>query len=154
EAPAVKRVADQGVPDMGEVDAHLMGAAGLKRAFDERGERPLAAFAVAEGLEHAPMSHSFASLPGMHGHLGAARGMAADRSIDDALRPRRRAPDEREIAALERPGAAVVGELLGERAMGLVGLGDHHEPARVLVEAMDDAGPDHSADARERFPAM
>ena len=80
--------------------------------------------------------------------------MAADRCIDGAMRPRRRAPDEREIAALELAGAAMVGELLGERAMRLVGLGDDQQPARVLVEAMHDAGPRHAADAGEAGAAM
>src|SRR5579885_3235629 len=87
EALTVKRVADQGVPDMGEVDAHLVGAPGLEGAFDERGERSLAPFAATEGLKHAPMSHGLAALPREHRHLGAARGMAADRGIDDASPP-------------------------------------------------------------------
>jgi len=38
-------------------------------------------------------------------------------------------------------------ELRCERVMGLIGLGDDHEPARVLVETMHDAGPRHAADA-------
>ena len=43
--------------------------------------------------------------------------------------------------------AAMIGELLRQRAMGLVGLGDDEEAARVLVEAMHDAGARHAADA-------
>ena len=38
--------------------------------------------------------------------------------------------------------------------MGLIRLGDHQETARVLIEAVDDAGPPHSADAGETRPAM
>ena len=56
-----------------------------------------------------------------------------------AVRPRRRAPHQREIAALELALAAMIGELLGERAMRPVGLGDDEQAARVLVEAMHDA---------------
>jgi hypothetical protein len=41
----------------------------------------------------------------------------------------------------------MIGELLGEGTMGLVGLGHDQEAARVLVEAMHDAWPRHSADA-------
>ena len=48
----------------------------------------------------------------------------------------------------------MVGELLGKRAMGFVGLGHDQQAARVLVEAMDDAGPGHAADARQAWPAM
>ena len=73
--------------------------------------------------------------------------MAADRRVDVAVRPRRRAPDKREIAALELSLPAVVGELLRQRAMGLVGLGHDEEAARVLVEAMHDARPSHAANA-------
>ncbi len=49
------------------------------------------------------------------------------------------APDERQIFALERAGAAVVGEEIGEALMGGVGLGDDEKPGRVLVEPVDDA---------------
>ncbi len=73
--------------------------------------------------------------------------MAADRRVDGAVRPRRRAPHEREIAALELALAAMIGELLRQRAMGLVGLGDDEKAARVLVEAMHDAWARHAADA-------
>ena len=58
------------------------------------------------------------------------------------------APDEREIGALERAGAAMVGELRREALMGPVVLGDDEQAGRVLVEAVDDAGPLHAADAR------
>ena len=114
----------------------------------------IGSFAAAEGLDHAPMGHGLAALATQHRHLGAARRMTADRRIDGAVRAGRGAPYEREIAALELAGPAMVGELLGERAMGPVGLGHHHQPARVLVEAMHDARPRHAADAREALAAM
>src|SRR6185369_12004876 len=87
-------------------------------------------------------------------HLGAARLVAADRRLDRAMRTRRGAPDKREIAALERPLAAMISELLGEGAMGLVGLGNDEKAARVLVEAMHDARARHAANAREARAAM
>ena len=46
---------------MGEMHADLMGAPGLQRAFDQRGDRLLAA---TESLDHAPMGHGLASFPG------------------------------------------------------------------------------------------
>ena len=57
-----------------------------------------------------------AALAPQHRHLGAARGMTADRRIDGAVRAGRRAPYQRQIAALELAGPAMVGELLGKRA--------------------------------------
>ena len=104
---------------------------------------------MTEGRDHLVVGHRVASASryGHDGHLGAARLVAADRRVDGAVRPRRRAPHEREIAALELALAAMIGELLRQRAMGLVGLGDDEEAARVLVEAMHDARARHAADA-------
>src|SRR6185437_4302403 len=131
-----------------------MGASCLQRAFHERSDRTFASLAASEGRQHPPMSHSLTSLAWENRHLGPARRVAADRRVDDPSRSRRGAPDKREIAALERAGATMVGELLGESAMRLIGLGDDHQPARILVEAMHDAGPRHPADAREALAAM
>ena len=64
------------------------------------------------------------------------------------------APDEGEIGALQRAGAAVIGELRREALMGAVVLGDHQEAGRVLVEPMHDARPLHAADAGEAVAAM
>src|SRR6185503_676374 len=144
EAGAVKRIADQRMADRAQMHAHLMRAPGLERAFEQRGDL---LFSAAEGRDRAPMGHSLASPVFERGHLGPARWMASDRRIDHTLRPVWRAPHEGEIAALELAGSAMVGELRCERMMCLVGLGDDHEPARVLVEAMHDAGPRHAADS-------
>src|SRR6478672_13842255 len=109
EAETIERVADHRMADMGEVHAYLMGAPGLERAFEQRGDRSLPPFAAPEGRQHAPMGHGLASLAGsQHRHLRAARRMTADRSTDAAVRPLRRAPHESEIATLELAGAAVV----------------------------------------------
>src|SRR5262245_55813782 len=81
-------------------------------------------------------------------HLVAGAGVAVDWLVDGAARPVRCPPDEREVAPPQRPGAAVVGELRAEGAVGVVGLGDHHQPGGVLVEAMHDAGPPDAAHTR------
>ena len=104
-------------------------------------------FARAEGLDHAPMGDGRAAPLRQHRHLGPARRVAANGRIDRAMRAGRGAPDEGEIAALEFARAAMIGELLGERPVAVVGLGHDHEPARVLVEAMDDARARDPADA-------
>ncbi|MGY4422512.1 hypothetical protein ACVWY2_004961 [Bradyrhizobium sp. JR6.1] len=48
----------------------------------------------------------------------------------------------------------MVGELRGQRLMGVVVLGNHHQPCGVLVEAVHDARPLDSADARQAAAAM
>ena len=82
-----------------------------------------------------------------HGHLLPRMRMAVDRRIHGAALPVRKPPGERPIAAPHRAGAAVVGELFGQRFMGTVVLGRHHQPGGVLVEPVHDARPFYSADA-------
>ena len=147
EAAPVKGIANQRMADMYEVHAHLMGTSRLQPAFEQGGDRLQAALAapVPEAFEHPVMGNGSASLAGQHGHLGAACGVAADGRVDGSLRAWRRTPDKRQIATLKLTGAAVIGELLAKRPVGEVILGDDEEAARVLVEAMDDAGPRHAA---------
>ena len=72
----------------------------------------------------------------------------------DAARPLRRAPDDRQVAALEPAVGAVGGELLGEPLVRAIGLGHHQQAGGVLVEAMHDARPLDAADAGEAGAAM
>ena len=81
-------------------------------------------------------------------------GVAVDRLVDGALRAIRCPPRKGEVAALQGSGPAMVGELGGERTVGAVVLGDHHQPGGVLVEAVDDAGAPHPTDAGKALPAM
>jgi hypothetical protein len=78
--------------------------------------------------------------------------MPVDRRVDRAALAVGHAPDEGHVAALHRPGAAVVGELRGQRLMRVVVLGDHHQPGRVLVEPVHDARPADAADAGRLAP--
>ncbi len=73
--------------------------------------------------------------------------MAADGRIDRAMRAGRDTPYQREIAALELARSAMVGELVGKRAMRLIGLGHDKQSARIFVEAMHDPGARDPANA-------
>ena len=86
--------------------------------------------------------------------LLAIAGGAGKRQVDGAPRPVGGAPDERQIGALKRSRAAMIGELGGEPLVGPVGLGDHHQARCVLVQPVDDARTGHAADAGEARPAM
>ncbi len=85
---------------------------------------------------------------------GTVAVRAAEMGIDRALRTLGHAPDQRQIGAFEVAGTAMIGELLAEMAMGAVVLGDHHDAARILVEAMNDAGAADSAYARQAIATM
>src|SRR5262245_55879386 len=96
EAAPVDLIAEEGVPDGGEVDADLMRATGLEPAGDEA--RHGRAVAPEIPFEHLPMRHCRAAA-GARGHLLAHARMPGDRLIDGAARSLRRAPDEGEITA-------------------------------------------------------
>ncbi|MGY4340437.1 hypothetical protein ACVWW3_005343 [Bradyrhizobium sp. LM2.9] len=89
-----------------------------------------------------------------HRHLLARMRVAVDRRINGAAMAAGQPPRERHVAAPHRSGAAVIGELRGERGMREVVLGDHHQPRGVLVQPVHDAGPAHATDARQRASAM
>ncbi len=77
---AVERVADHGMMERGEVDADLVGAAGVELDFEERGG--------ADAGEGAPVGAGFAGAgedeAAAGGHANAALGVAGDGEVDDA----------------------------------------------------------------------
>src|SRR6476646_1632296 len=89
EARPVDRIAHQRVADMGEMDADLVGPAGLQLAGHEACDR--LAVGPRKGLELLPMGDGLpAILP--HCHLVARMGMAAERLVDGAAGAVRSAP--------------------------------------------------------------
>ena len=151
EVRAIDGIAHQGMADMGEVHPDLMGAPGLELAGQQRGDR--LAVAPVEGRLQLPMGDRLAAALA-HRHFFAGIRMPVDRRIDRAALAAGHAPDEGHVAALHRAGAAVIGELRGQRLMRLVVLGDHHQPGGVLVEPVHDARPADAADAGKAGAAM
>src|ERR1700741_3193027 len=124
-----------------------MGASG----FEPAGEQARRT----ECLRKTPIGDSVAAaLLGRGRHFFAMPGMAGDRRIDFARRGGEPAPDKRQIFALERSAAAVIGEEIGEALVRGVGLGADQRPGLILVEPMDDSRTFDSADAREARAAM
>src|SRR5215831_16801650 len=111
ESGPVDVVAQERMADMGQVDPDLMGAAGLEPAGEEARDRAAVLSVVA--LQDLPVGDRRASALA-HCAAVAGAGVAIERSIDGAARPIRHAPDEGEVAARERTGSAMVGELAGE----------------------------------------
>ena len=80
-----------------------------------------------------------------HGHFFPLIGMNADRQINQVAIAIGLARDDCKIFLLDRP----LLELIGERKMGLIGLGHDEHSARVAIEAMNDAGTSRAARAAE-----
>jgi hypothetical protein len=152
ESRPIGPVADERMADCGKVDPDLVGPSGLKPAFDHGGEGVLALRPV---FPVDPVVGDGAPAAGLHHlHLLAVGLRAVDRRVDRALADGRCAPDQCLVAALERTLPAMVGELLGQAAVGEVALGADDQSRRVLVEAVDNARPGDAADARKAVAAM
>ncbi len=120
---------------MGHVDTHLMRAAGLQPALDQcRTIKPLQRAIMGDRM--------FAATLALHRHLLAVAIRSADPCVDGPRRRRGNAGDDRPIETIN----AVILELPGQALMGPVGLRDHKEPGRVLVDAMHDPRPSNAPD--------
>src|SRR5262245_19966402 len=143
-------IAQYGVPDMGEMDPDLVRAACFQRECEKTCDQ--LSIRSGEALENLPVRDcgppTFA-----YGLLVAGMRMPADRCLYRALRAIRCAPDKSEIAALQR-SLGFFRELPGERAVRLVGLGNHHQASGVLVEAVDDAWTLDAPDTRQAGAAV
>ena len=151
EVRAIDAVAQQRMADMGEMHPDLMGAAGLELAGQQRGDR--LAVAPVEGFLDFPMGDGLAAAFA-HRHFLPRMRMPVDRRIDGAALAVGHVPGERHVAAPHRAGAAVIGELRGQRLVRPVVLRHHHQPGGVLVEPMHDARPPDAADPGKARAAM
>jgi len=116
---------------MRQVDPDLVGAAVSQPALDQARDRlsPFCRLAV-EALQHLPMGDGHAPWRGPP--CVAAVRMAAERLVDGAFGRAERAPDERQIAAPQRAGAAMVGERAASDWCAPVGLATTISPVVSL----------------------
>lgn len=141
---AIDLVADNGMVDVGEVYADLMGASGFDSHAQERGRAEgLHYFIAGEGF--FPARVAFGVAEGEGGHFFAVAIAASDPRVDGAGCGARGAPGEGDIFLLRR----AIFELVREGVECAVILGDDHDAARVAVESVDDAGPLLAADSGE-----
>ena len=89
-----------------------------------------------------------------HRHLLPGMRMPVDRCIHGAALAVRQVPGKGQVAAPHRAGAAVIGELRGQRLVRPVVLRHHHQPGGVLVEPVHDARAADAADPRQAGAAM
>lgn len=135
---------------MGQMNSYLMSPPRLEAApqFADQGR-------IAKGSYHLVMRDSRAGARRTrYCNLLSVGSAAGERRIDRAAPSLRHAPDERQIFSLEPSVAAVRSKLRCEPLMRAIGLGDNEEAARILVEAMHDAGAHDTANAGKARTAM
>ena len=124
----IKRVADNGGAEGGEVDTDLVRAPGLDVAFH-------AGKSIRKGGKDFPMGDGAFSAGAQHGHLLTVGGATTNLRIECAGR-RRGAVDDGDVGLAE----VVDGKGLGERLISTVVLSDDHDTGGVHIQPMDDAG--------------
>ena len=143
-ARAIDRIADQRVSAMGEMYPDLMRSAGRKTAFNEGRLRAERAFdTIMRDRRLSP------ALPD-NGHLLAIRDTATDVARDLSGERDRYTPNNRGIATVHSAQHKVARKCV----MRQLGFGDDHQPARALVEAMNDTRPANPADPGEARTAV
>ncbi len=142
---AVDDIAEEGGAFVVEVDADLMGAAGVEVAEDEGG--------VGGGVGGEDLvvgDGGFAAWGIDDGHFLAVDGVSADVGEDGVGWGFGDSVGDAEVEFFH--GAS--GELCGEGLVGGVGFGDDEAAGGVFVEAVDDAGSFDAADAGELAAAV
>ena len=129
----VNRVAQQWVAQIRQMHADLVSAT----RFEHETEQGVS-LQFLEGL----VMGACRSAGGVHGHLLAVARVPRDGSVDGPGFRSDQAHGHGQISFLE----LAVLQLFGEPLVRLLGLGDHHQAGRVQVQAVDDAGPQLSAD--------
>lgn len=141
----VDGVAEESTTDVFHVDPDLVGAAGVEDAEDKGG------VGLGVGAEGVVVSDRGTTGAGIDdGHFLARNGMATEVGEDRASRLGWDPLGDGEVEL----GGLPLGELAGERLLGLVGFGGDDAARGIFVEPMDDAGPLDAADAGELTLAM
>lgn len=135
----VDGIAEDGGADVLEVDADLVGAAGMEVAEDEGGFGGLIG-----GDDFVIGDRGFPAGWIDHCHFLAIHWMSADVSEDGVLGFEGNAVSDGEVDFLHR---RALGKLGCEALVGGVGFCDDEAAGGVFIETVDDAGSLHSADA-------
>lgn len=139
---AVQRIIDDRMADIGHMDADLMGSSRFQTAFDPR------VFAVPP--LHRKMRNRLSAVFGDDGHFNPVFRMPSDSAVNNPLRLDNIAVNEGPIAAPRRMSL----DLRRQSAMSRIRLGSHHDPRRILVQAVNDAGTDNTVYAGQLAVAM
>ena len=140
---AIEGITQHGVAFRGHVNANLVGSSGGERALEKcRSVAPAALCPVAGQCRFATCADDC--------HALAVAGVAPDGAGDISGWRKHAPPDKGNVL----PGDAAAGERRRESDVGFVCLGDDHQTAGILVEAVNDAGACLAADAGKGVPAV
>ena len=140
---AIDRIAQKRMTEGRQMDPDLVCAARFEAAFDQRGaferfgQGPVGDRALAVSVSH-------------NGDFLAVMAGAREGSVHGAAWRLRYPCDYSHITAID----AVLHELSGQPLMRGIGLGDHEQPGRILVDPVDNPGARDSTDAREPSGAV
>ncbi len=135
---AVNRIAEQWMANARHMHADLVRAARFQLAFDER--------CVAQFFDDAPVGNgAFAPACVDNRHLLAIMGGAGERGIYCSAEHSRVRGTNRSVA----PDDGVFGELPRQPFMRAVCFCHDKQAGRILINAVDDAGPSNAANARK-----
>ena len=142
-AAAVGAIACERETEMLEVNANLVGAAGVEHDLDKGGG--------AEAFEHAETGACFATFAGIGDGHGAAMGwMARDRGLDFTGSFWEFAAENGVINLFHR----AIAELVGKAEVRDIVFGNDQTAAGILVDTMNDAGARVTGDAAELAGAV
>lgn len=140
--PAIKRVPHDLESEGAEMHPNLMGPPGEKSHLEPA--RP-----PSGGPDH-PVEGARRLASRNHRHAFPVPGITADRRIDFTRAQRRAAKHHGVIGPLHR----VDTKLTREPNVGAIRLRHHHDPGNISIETVNDAGPQHPADAGEGAGAV
>ncbi len=140
-ASSIERVADDGMADVGHMDAYLVRAACDRVATQHRG--PCILLLDLEVCAGWPPFRD-------HRHFLAPARVPVDRCIDNAIRGPRSSVTDCEIGLANR----VPAKCYRQCEVGAVGFGDHHDSGRVFVKSVDDARALDAPNSRQILTVM
>lgn len=136
-SPAVGCVSQDRMAEVREVHPDLVRAAGFESRLHE--------CHVGEPAQDAIRRARLAPAPLAHAHARSIALPPPDRDVDPPRVAPHDAVHQRQVPLPDDP----VLELPAERSVRRLALGDHHDPGRLPIQAVDDARPFHPADARK-----
>ena len=143
-ARAVYRIADQGVSAMSKMHPDLMCSACGKTALEK------CRLGVERALDAIMRDRRFSSALPDNSHFLSVNNAAADVTGDLSCERSWHTPNYCRIGAVDSAQHKVA----REGVMGGLGLGDDHQPACVLVEAMDNPRSKNPANPKQTRAAM
>ena len=138
--PAVHGITQEGMAEACHMNTDLMRAPRFQAALDMTH--------AVKALQHPIMGDSIPRMrlgAAKHRHSLAVGGVTPDGGIDRSLI----LPQIADGNGMIDTADAVYLQLVRQRQMGRIVLGDDKQAARILVDTVDDAGTNNSADTRE-----